>query len=253
MNNKYIIPKNFSWRLFYKIYDLNNILRWNINFYKCSIFFSKVLVLKHFIYLWAITIIIVFWNTIPLSIIDIILCYFWFASWYSFWIYYLLNYLPFFGDPSRTYPMYRYIMLAGRLCICFEKTLKGKPFGEFFLPLLLFVLILHSFCVSCTWNVSLFSHRFSLFHIFIFYLISSAWYLIIHYRTSPFRSTRKNMKRKVSRRKPTTPPPTRYIILSNYFSSRVFYLLMLTTDVSPLIKKKKKKKYHDISDFDSSG
>lgn len=106
-----------------------------------------------------------------LAIIDIILCYFWFVSCYSFWMYYLLNYLPFFDDPSRKHPMYRYIMLTGRLSICFEKTLKGKPFGEFFLSLLLFVLILHSFCVSCTWNVSLFFPSFS-FCSYIYFLFN---------------------------------------------------------------------------------
>jgi len=45
-------------------------------------------------------------------------------------------------------PVHRYIMLAGRLRVCFEKTLKGKQFGGFFLSLLLLVLFLHSFCVS---------------------------------------------------------------------------------------------------------
>lgn len=152
-------------------------------------------------------------------------------------------------------PVHRYIMLAGRLRVCFEKTLKGKQFGVFFFIIIItrsFSPFLLCIMLSCTWNVSLFSHRFRYVPIFIFYLIPSAWYLIIHYRSSPVRLTREVWKETLHERNRQCHPRHRLYYIMLYYIIELFFFmgfLYLTTNHGWIFSELKNLIYHVIGGF----
>lgn len=151
-------------------------------------------------------------------------------------------------------PVHRYIMLAGRLSVCFKKTLKGKQFGVFFFIIIItcsFSPFLLCIMLSCTWNVSLFSHRFRFVPIFIFYLIPSAWYLIIHYRSSHVRLTREVWKETLHERNRQRHPRHRlYYIIELFFFMGFLYF---TTNHGWIFSELKNLIYHVIGGFDLTG
>jgi len=118
-----------------------------------------------------------------------------------------------------------------------------------FSPLLLCIIL------SCTWNVSLFSHRFRFVRIFIFYLIPSAWYLIIHYRASPVRSTREVWKETLHERNRQRHRRHRLHYILYYIIKLFFFtgFLYFNTNHGCFFPELKNVIYHVIGGFDLTG